>query len=127
MNGLPHINWLVGSGATCLGLVIGWLIKVFVERAPTFDLKSLATVASIAIGSAALAVFKPESGPVPDEFMLYFVGLFLTVLVLGLLEWDAKRRKITRRRGFFLGSGAAAGTGASSTAGNDGDGRDQAR
>lgn len=80
------MDWWTVTGTGSLGLVIGWLVWVFVDRAPTLSLKALLSVVSIVGGGAALGVWRfSQESALPREANSYFIGIFCSALILGLL------------------------------------------
>jgi hypothetical protein len=82
------MNWWTVAGTGALGLVIGWLVWEFVNRIQALELKALSTLAAIVGGGAALLVWRfAQNKALPDEANSYFVGVFVSVLILGLLKY----------------------------------------
>jgi hypothetical protein len=77
---------LVLTGCFCLGLVVAWLVRYFLERLPRMTPKVFTTVVLIATGSTSTAMLKPFK-----QFYLssvaYFIGLFF-----GIILYPAFRR-----------------------------------
>ena len=66
-------------------MVIGWLVCVFVHRAPSLGIKAVSTLAAIVGGGAALAVWRFSlAAPLPDEANAYFIGAFISILARGI-------------------------------------------
>ena len=86
---MSNVNWWVVVGTLSLGFTIGWLVWTFVTRAATLTLKALTTVASIAAGGSLLVFWNSSGvGTPPQEANAYFLGVFVSVLILGLLRYD---------------------------------------
>jgi predicted Abi (CAAX) family protease len=86
---MSNVNWWVFAGTLSLGFTIGWLVWTFITRTATLTLKALTTVASIAAGGSLLVFWNNNGvGALPQEANGYFLGVFISVLVLGLLKYD---------------------------------------
>jgi uncharacterized membrane-anchored protein YhcB (DUF1043 family) len=98
------MNWIVASGATCLGIFVGILVAYFVEEAEVMSPKVLSTSVSILAGGGVVAIFRLVSGPtgLSDEIWLYPVGLLVGFVVGTLVEslwpWETppERRRSKR-------------------------------
>jgi hypothetical protein len=85
------MDWWTFSGTGCLGLTIGWLVIEFTRRSKTLGLKAISTLASIVSGGLALGVWRvSQEHALPREANAYFIGVFLSVLVLGLLQYEPR-------------------------------------
>lgn len=81
------MNFWVISGTGCLGLVIGWLVYTFVQRAKTLTIAALSAVSAIVAGGGVLALWKGTgTGGLTSEANSFFVGLALSVMALGALN-----------------------------------------
>ena len=79
---------VIGTGS--LGVVIGWLVWVFVQRTSTFPLKALSAAVAIVGGGATLALWRTATKTaLPDEANCYFIGIVAAVVVLGALKGAA--------------------------------------
>jgi hypothetical protein len=80
------MDWWTLAGTGSLGLVIGWLVWTFVGRVADLNLKALTALVTIVGGGVALGVwrFSQDQG-LPREANAYFIGIFMSVLILGLL------------------------------------------
>jgi hypothetical protein len=82
------MNWWIVAGTGALGIVIGWLVWEFMNRVPTLELKAFSTITAVVAGGATLLIWRfAQDKPLPDEANSYFIGVFLSVLVLGLLKY----------------------------------------
>lgn len=70
-----------------MGFVVGWLLWTFVTAQKTINFRVLSGLITIAVGSAALAVFRVGQEHVTNDFMFYFMGVFVAVFVLALLRY----------------------------------------
>lgn len=75
-------------GATCLGIVMGWLVRYFLERFTQFNIRILTSVVSVLCGGAVIKMF-------PDPFQyagwFYPVGLLVGVLAYPLIaHWERR-------------------------------------
>jgi hypothetical protein len=81
-------RWWMVFGTGSLGLVIGWLVWEFLNRTEKFALKALSTIASLVAGGGTILIWRvAKDSPLPDEANAYFIGIFLSVLMLGLLKY----------------------------------------
>jgi len=81
-------RWWMVFGTGTLGLVIGWLVWEFLNRTEKFALKALSTIASLVAGGATMLVWRAtKDTALPDEANAYFMGIFASVLILGLLKY----------------------------------------
>jgi len=81
-------SWWMVFGTGSLGLVIGWLVWEFLNRTEKFALKAFSTIASIVAGGGTLLIWRvAKASPLPDEINAYFIGVFASVLTLGLLKY----------------------------------------
>ena len=74
---------LVGSG--CFGAFVGFILRLFIEKFETYDVKTLTAVLGVPIGSTLL-VFIADFGP--NSRPAYTIGL-----VLGLILYQAFQAK----------------------------------
>ena len=80
-------GWKVALGAFCCGIVVGWLVVTFVKSSKELTFKILSGLITIAIGTAAMAVFRTADA-LSDDFMFYFVGMAVAVVVIGAIGYD---------------------------------------
>jgi hypothetical protein len=73
-------GWKVALGAFCCGLVVGWLLWTFVTGSKTINFKILSGLVTIAVGTAAMGVFRGMDA-ISDDFMFYFVGMATSIIV----------------------------------------------
>jgi hypothetical protein len=75
-------GWKVALGAASCGVVVGWLLYTFVKGSKDLNFKVLSGLITIAVGTAAMAVFRGADA-LSEDFMFYFVGMALAIMVLG--------------------------------------------
>lgn len=68
-------------GSVCLGIVMGWLVRYFLDRFEKFNAKVLGSVVSVIAGGAIVRVFEGNSPIDHYAHWYYFVGLFLGILL----------------------------------------------
>jgi hypothetical protein len=61
------MNWWVVVGTGSLGLTMGWLVCLFVHRAPKLELTAISTLAAIIGGDAPDFVEVGEAGIAMDD------------------------------------------------------------
>lgn len=87
-------------GSLCLGVVLGWLVRYFLDRFKTFNTKVFGSVVSILCGGVVAKLL-------PDPFgywgWFYPVGLLLGVLLYPLISafdaWVDMRKTASRASG----------------------------
>ena len=82
--------WFVGIGCTCLGLLIGGLVALYVASTKQFNLGALTGAVSTLAGAGIIAVFHTLGGgnaAVP-EYWMYPVGLLIGACVVASLKGD---------------------------------------
>lgn len=84
-------------GVTCLGIVIGWLVRYYILRFNTFNVETLASLISILLGAAIIKLFESDNKRL---FWFYPIGLLIgfvlyTVLVLIASSHGVDRPGIT--------------------------------
>jgi hypothetical protein len=80
-------GWKIALGAASCGIVVGWLLFTFVKGSKTLNFKVLRGLITIAVGTAAMAVFR-GADVLSDDFMFYFVGMAISIITLGSLGYD---------------------------------------
>jgi hypothetical protein len=80
-------GWKVAFGAASCGIVVGWLLFTFVKGSKNLNFKVLSGLITIAVGSAAMAVFRGADA-LSEDFMFYFVGMAVAITTLGSLGYD---------------------------------------
>jgi O-antigen/teichoic acid export membrane protein len=80
-------------GSTCLGFVIGWLVRFFLYRMKSFTPKALSSIVSIIAGGAAIKLLASDS----DLIWWYLIGLFLGFVVYSIVGAIAISKK---KRGY---------------------------
>ena len=68
---MSHV--VAAIGATCLGIVVGWLVRYFIRRFTSFSAASLTSVVSIVAGGAAIKFLGKDN----SVWWYYPIGLFL--------------------------------------------------
>jgi hypothetical protein len=98
------MDWLIATGATCLGVLIGALVGWFVNEATVMNQKVIGVAISILSGAGVLGVFGMISGGnfSVREYWFYPVGLlagFTTITVVEICYYgydgDKRRHKKT--------------------------------
>jgi hypothetical protein len=83
-----RVDWWTVAGSGTLGLTIGWLVRSFFVRVTTLSIQAISTLASIAAGGSLIALWRvAKVGTLSGEANSYFIGVFASVLVLGLLDY----------------------------------------
>jgi hypothetical protein len=75
------MSWIPALGSTCMGLVIGWLIRYFIRRFKSFNTKALGSVVSIIAGGAIVHFLQADS----TARWFYPIGLALGFIVYSLI------------------------------------------
>jgi hypothetical protein len=83
-------GWTV-AGTLALGLTVGWLICNFVGKAQNFGISALVSVVAIVAGGTTLALWRFASGEIPKEGNCYFIGVFLSILMIRIWNWGQDR------------------------------------
>jgi uncharacterized membrane protein len=60
-------------GATCLGMVVGWLVRYFIRRFDKFNAQVLGSIVSILAGGAVVRFLEADR----TVWWFYPIGLFL--------------------------------------------------
>jgi uncharacterized membrane protein YfcA len=68
-------------GATCLGIVIGWLVRYFIRRFRTFGPMVMGSVISIILGGAVIKFLEADK----SVWWYYPIGLFLGFVIYHVL------------------------------------------
>ena len=70
-------------GAACLGIVLGWLVRYFLDRIEKLNMKMFASLVSVLCGGVVFKMF-------PDPFgyagWFYPMGLLVGILLYPLLK-----------------------------------------
>ncbi len=78
---------MIGVGCSCLGLLIGGLVALFVVETERFNLGALTGAVSILGGAGVIAVFSLIGGPKSaPEYWLYPVGLLFGAVIVALIK-----------------------------------------
>ena len=88
---------LPAIGATCLGIVIGWLVRYFLKRFKNYTPQILGSLISILFGGAIL--FFLEKGK--DAIWFYPIGLLIGFIVYSMVAYLVKRGKIKDDDGVY--------------------------
>ncbi len=66
-------------GATCFGIVVGWITYRTLRRVQTTNISDLAAVLGVIGGAVVTGLFKPSGSPTSSDatFGLYCIGLFV--------------------------------------------------
>src|SRR5437764_834795 len=77
-------------GATCLGMVIGWLVRYFIRRFDNWAASSLSSVVSIIAGGAVIEFMAADKA----VWWFYPKGLFLGFAIYQIIVmWIMRERK----------------------------------
>lgn len=89
---VPMIGPILGS--VCLGVVLGWLVRYFLERFRTFNARVFSTVASVLCGGVIAKLL-------PDAYgywaWFYPVGLLIGIIVYPIWEKFEQALKTDRQ------------------------------
>lgn len=86
-----EINLVEAVCSFALGVLVGWIVKYFLNRLKKFTIKGLLALSPVIFGTALSAVIKPSAETtVWFYFLGLFVGVFLTMLAADL---DGKQKK----------------------------------
>jgi ABC-type transport system involved in multi-copper enzyme maturation permease subunit len=82
------MDWLVVTGSTCLGLLIGSLVGWFVNETEQMNEKVLATAVSVLSGAGVWGIFRAVSGVATPtrEYWFYPIGLLVGFTIVTLAE-----------------------------------------
>ncbi len=67
------MKYIPAIGATCLGAVVGWLVRYFIRRFSTFGPMVLGSVLSIILGGAVIRFLEADR----TVWWFYPIGLFV--------------------------------------------------
>lgn len=68
-------------GSLCLGIVMGWLVRYFLERFSQFNAKVLGSVVSVIAGGVIVHLFEGNNPITQYAHWYYFIGLLPGILV----------------------------------------------
>jgi hypothetical protein len=74
-------------GATCLGIVIGWLVRFFLFRMKTFVVKGLGSIVSVLVGGTAIRFLATDK----TVWWFYPIGLLVGFVVYSVVGAVAVR------------------------------------
>jgi hypothetical protein len=75
------MSYTAATGATCLGAVIGWLVRYFIRRFDRFGPAALGSVISIILGGAAVKFLEADR----SVWWFYPIGLFVGFVIYQLI------------------------------------------
>jgi peptidoglycan/LPS O-acetylase OafA/YrhL len=84
-----YLAIMIGTGCSCLGLLIGGLVALFEVETERFNLSALSGAVSIFGGTGVIAIFNLLGGiknPPAPEYWLYPVGLLLGAVIVALIK-----------------------------------------
>lgn len=67
------MDYVAATGATCLGIVIGWLVRYFIRRFNAFNPQVLGSVVSILAGGVVVKFLEADK----TVWWFYPIGLFI--------------------------------------------------
>src|SRR4051812_13252283 len=82
-------NVIPAIGATCLGIVVGWLVRYFIRRFDKFTPSVFGSLISILLGSAVMKVLTADK----MTWWFYPIGL-----LLGFIAYQVIAMRETSRR-----------------------------
>ena len=84
---MAHI--VVPVGVTCLGIVVGWLVRYFIRRFKSFGVGGLGSLLSIVVGGAVLKFLSVDNVTIWYYPIGLFVGFVIyQVIVMFLIHGD---------------------------------------
>ncbi len=84
---LPYI------ASACLGMIVGWLIRTFVDRSTTLTVQAISSLASLAAGGVVIAAALGPDARAGGAVYVYPIGALLSIVILGLLATDPETLK----------------------------------
>jgi hypothetical protein len=81
---------VIGLGALCFGLVVGYITYRTLARSPSGGVSDLAAVIAAIGGGAVTTIFQPQT---TDTFGWYSIGLLLGLAAYGGIFWLVNGRK----------------------------------
>lgn len=82
------MNWIIASGAMCLGVLVGVLVAYYVEEADKMTFPVLSSAVAILAGGGVVAMFHLVGATKPtDEYWFYPMGLLLGFFLGTFLNW----------------------------------------
>jgi O-antigen/teichoic acid export membrane protein len=70
-------SYIPAIGATCLGAVIGWLVRYFIRRFERFGPAALASIVSLILGGAVVKFLEADR----SVWWFYPIGLFVGMAI----------------------------------------------
>jgi len=71
-----ELSTIVPLGTVCLGAVIGWVMRFYINRTTSFGIAEFSAVIAALVGATIAGLFKTPSG-VMENYFFYPVGLFI--------------------------------------------------
>jgi uncharacterized membrane protein len=82
------VNWIIATGALCLGILIGILVAYFVEEAKAMTFRVLSSAIWVVAGGGVIAIFQLVGAAKPtDEYWFYPIGLLVGFGIGTYLNW----------------------------------------
>lgn len=84
------MDWLIATGAVCLGLLIGIFLAYFIFELKTMDHKALYAAVGVIGGASVVAIFHLLNGFNAEsrrEYWFYPIGLLIGYLIGTIYEW----------------------------------------
>ena len=83
---------IIVSGALCLGIVIGWLVRYFLNRLREYTVQSLASIVTILVGGTITKFL--DSDPFSLGTRVYPIGLLIGILVYPLIASSDREKNV---------------------------------
>jgi uncharacterized membrane protein len=77
------MNIVAAIGATCLGVVIGWLVRYFIRRFEKFGPAVLGAVVSVVLGGAVVKFLEADK----SVWWFYPIGLLIGFVIYQIIVW----------------------------------------
>jgi hypothetical protein len=84
------VDWLIATGAICLGLLIGVFLAYFISELKTMDHKAIYAAVGVIGGASVIAIFHILGGlntASRREYWFYPVGLLAGYILGTIYEW----------------------------------------
>lgn len=75
-------------GAICLGMVVGWVVRYFIQRFDSFTPQALTAVIGIVAGGAAIKFVQTD----PNLIWFYPIGLVIGFVVYQFMRKEAVKK-----------------------------------
>ena len=84
-------DWVVATGASCLGVLIGLFVAYFIFELKVMNHKALHAAVGVIGGAGVIAVFHLLGGlhDPRSEYWLYPIGLLIGYILGTIYEWIA--------------------------------------